>query len=335
LRFTKRLAVVALAVFAVVFMAGCASTPGPGEIGVVRNGKAWYNPLDWFDNHNIRGHVANGSGNTWTGMGSDVHYYPVDTQQRFFKMETCRADDGGGRVPCDGADTTGVRVPTADGVEVEVEGTFYLDTVFNNTPNGLRALDQFDTQFSTRPFGGKHPFEGTEGWSHFLAAIVTPIVNNNLRDIISGVRCAQLLSSCALVQNTNASDQQHELEKAQAQNRQNIANIQQQVQVGLAGDLKETLGRDYFNPRTIQFKLSGVNVPGPIQQAIDEAQASYAAVSKAQATAKQAQAEASANINRQRGYAQCPACAQIDIVKAIPSNVTTFAPGGNFAVASK
>jgi hypothetical protein len=35
------------------------------------------------------------------------------------------------------------------------------------------------------------------------------------------------------------------------------------------------------------------------------------------------------------GTEQCPACAQIDTLKAIPPNVTTFAPGSGFAVTSK
>jgi hypothetical protein len=45
-----------------------------------------------------------------------------------------------------------------------------------------------------------------------------------------------------------------------------------------------------------------------------------------------AKADADANAQRQRGYQDCPACAQIDTLKAIPPNVTTFAPGSGFAV---
>src|SRR6266576_823989 len=94
------------------FMAGCASTPNSGETGVVRNGKAWYWPFDWFDNHKIRSTIPNGAGNTWTGLGSDVHYYPVSTQQRFFRLASCNGN--GGIVPCDGADGTAITVPTSD-----------------------------------------------------------------------------------------------------------------------------------------------------------------------------------------------------------------------------
>ncbi len=41
---------------------------------------------------------------------------------------------------------------------------------------------------------------------------------------------------------------------------------------------------------------------------------------------------AQANEQRQRGYVSCPACAAIDRLKAIPPNVTTYAPGAGFAI---
>jgi glutaredoxin-related protein len=50
---------------------------------------------------------------------------------------------------------------------------------------------------------------------------------------------------------------------------------------------------------------------------------------------RQADAEAKANEARQRGYVKCPACAQIDTLRAIPPNVTTFAPGAGFSITSK
>ena len=38
---------------------------------------------------------------------------------------------------------------------------------------------------------------------------------------------------------------------------------------------------------------------------------------------------------RQEGYNACPACAQIDIIKAFPPGLTTYAPGGASAVPLK
>jgi hypothetical protein len=55
-------------------------------------------------------------------------------------------------------------------------------------------------------------------------------------------------------------------------------------------------------------------------------------VSEAQAKVAQAPADAEANKKRQEGYNACPACAQIDMIKALPPGVTTCAPGNGVAV---
>ena len=45
--------------------------------------------------------------------------------------------------------------------------------------------------------------------------------------------------------------------------------------------------------------------------------------------------DAKANAARQSGYNSCPTCAQIDILKSLPSGLTTYAPGQGFAVTGK
>ena len=55
-------------------------------------------------------------------------------------------------------------------------------------------------------------------------------------------------------------------------------------------------------------------------------------MSEAQAKVAQAPADAEANKKRQEGYNACPACAQIDMIKALPPGVTTCAPGNGVAV---
>lgn len=286
--------------------------PEAGEIGVVRNG----GPLD---NRNIRGVVKSGSGITWAGLFSTMHYYPVSSQQRFIKL----SNDPG-------SDETPVTVPTKDGVEVTIQGTFYLNTAFDNSEAGLKTMRDFDTQFSTRTFGPDdlHPYDGRSGFSAFLGANVFPSVRNNLRQVISGVSCYQLVSSCALVQNRSAQQQQDALDGATK-----IPAIELAVQNGLRTDLKETLGEEYF--RNIKFSLTSVTLPEKVQTAIESAQASFALVSKADAERRAAKIEAQANLERQRGYNSCKACAQQDILKAIPENVTTYAPGGAFAVSGR
>lgn len=305
---------------------GCTTTPESGEIGVVRNGKSVIWPIDWFDNHNIRGIVPNGSGASWAGLGSDVHYYPASNQQRFFKMLTCYGSDS-----C-GADANAVTVPTSDGVEVTIEGTIYLNTAFENPAKGEAPKDTtvgaFDTQFATRTFGSddKHAYDGTKGWSAFLAAIVEPIVVNNLRETVSGISCAELVSSCALVQN-NGTSQKAAVKVQGKDNKGNVAIVQTNVERSLKTDLESTLKRQYFG--NIQFKLSRVVLPSKVQNAIEDAQSAFAEVSQAQARIRSAQADATANDERQKGYDKCHACAQIDAIKAWKgTGVTTVVTGG-------
>jgi hypothetical protein len=305
---------VGLFVLMIVGLAGCTiTTPNAGEIGVVRNGGP-------FDNHNIRQVISNGSGNTWAGWFSDVHYYPVASQQRYFRMESCY--DGDNEVPCDGADSIAVTVPTADGVDVSIEGTTYLNTVFDNTPSGDQALKAFDTQFATRTFGGKHAYEGNDGWSNFLSINVEPVVANNLRETIAGVTCAELVSSCALVQNQGKASPTDLKTK---NNAQNVSQIQNQVQRNLKTDMYRTLGRTYF--RNFRFTLKRVVLPEKVQSAIDTAQAAFADVSQAEAKVKAAQKEGEANAAREQGYKNCPTCAKIDARRALPRDLKAL--GGN------
>lgn len=304
-------------------IAGCTSTPQSGEIGVVRNGKAWYMPTDYFDNHNIRQVVPNGSGQSWVGMGSEVHYYPVSTQQRFFRLQSC------GGSACPGADSTAITVPTADGVEVTISGTFYLNTAFDDSANGARLVRSFDTQFATRTFQGKHPYEGNEGWSKFLAAIVEPVIQNNMRQTVAGVSCAELVSSCALVQNQGNVDFSKTKQLASGKvNQNNVQQIQDAINENLKSDIRTTLGGDYFT--NIKFNLAKVELPSTVQGAIDKAQAAFADVSQAQAQVQRADLEAQANDKRQAGYEKCPTCARIDALKALPKNLQAL--GGNVAL---
>lgn len=304
-------------------LTGCYTKPESGEIGVVRNGGP-------FDNHNIRGIVPNGAGNTWNGWSSSTHYYPVDTQQRIFRMATCLDQKNG---ICKGADAQAVTVPSADGVDVGIEGTFYLNTAFDDSKPGTALLKAFDTQFGTRTFGDDlHAYDGSEGWSAFLTAIVEPVVINNLRETISGVTCADLVSSCALVQNASASKNVSSDQLAGKNNQSNVSRVQDAVEKALASDLTTTLGKPYFE--NIRFNLSRVLLPTTVQTAINQAQSAFAQVSQAEAKVRSAKLESQANSERQAGYSNCPTCARIDAIKALPRGLTAL--GGNgFAVGVK
>ena len=293
-------------VLALVALAGGFSTPEGGEIGIVRNG----GPLD---DRNIRSVIPEGSGNTWTGLFSSTRYYPAASQQRIYKFD--RQGD---------ADTEPVEVPTRDGVRTRLTGTFYLETAFENTPKGTDLLQRFDTQFGTRTFSGLHPYEDG-GWAAFLAAIAQPIIDSNLRAVLAEFDCRQLVSSCALVQRGVEAGR---VSVEGTDNRANVDEIERRLADGLTRQLNATLGQPYF--RDIRFELGPVELPG-VQAAIDSAQSAFAEVSRAQAQEAQARAIARANIEKQRGYERCPACARIDSIRALPRELQAL--GGDSAVA--
>lgn len=318
----ERLVLLVLGLALMTSATGCYSTPEAGEIGVVRNGGP-------FDNKNIRQVVPNGAGNTWIGFSSEAHYYPIDTQQRFFKMQ--RGGD---------ADAPPIQVPTSDGVQVGIEGTFFLNTTFNNN-QGQALVKDFDTQFATRTFNDNgteyHAYDGVAGWNAFLGSQIEPIVANNLRQVISNVRCSDLVSSCALVQNQGKSVK---LDLTKQKNSQKITEIQTEVEKGLTEDLGATLRQPYF--QNIRFILKNVDLPPKVQLAINDAQSAFAQISQAQARVQSAEADAKANEARQKGYSVCPQCARIDSIKAqadlvaaIPDGVHTFAPGQGFTLTGR
>jgi SPFH domain/Band 7 family protein len=294
---------------------------GGGEVAVVRNG-------GFFDNNRIRQVIDPGSGRTWIGLYSKIHRYPA--QQRFYTItsEVGRGDRSGG--------VDVVTVPSSDGVNMGIEGTLYFTLNLDH-----EALKKFDDKFGTRKFsdaGGEALFawEGDEGWAAFLNQIVRPVIDNALRTQINSFRCAELVSSCALVQNATAPAQAgrpaQQKSGLQAQsNNANIAKVQNAINSSLASDLESTLGGRFITD--IHFNLVRVTLPDRVQDAVDRAQAAFAQVSEAQAKVASAQAEAAANKARQDGYNRCPTCAEIEKLKALPQGITVYAPGNPGGVA--
>lgn len=301
---------IALFIVAVVVLKSFTRTPG-GVVAVVRNG----GPLD---NNRIRQVIQPASSRVYSGLFSTVHEYPA--QQRFY---TITSDSTRG-------DRTGVDVeldPTKDGVQVGIEGTVYF--TLNTDP---AVLSDFDNKYGTRTYRGqdnkvRHAYDGDDGWDSFLDQIVRPVISNDLRQQIGDSRCQELVSSCALVQNTSATTATTAIS-----GNTNLAAIQDAINKSLQTDLNVTLGGKYFGD--IRFNLAKVNLPTKVQDAIDQAQAAFAQITEAQARVASAKADASANEQRQQGYQLCPACAIIDELKAIPPNVTTYAPGAGLAIAA-
>lgn len=275
-----------------------------GHVKVVRNGAPW-------GDKKISQVIQPGSGAKYVGIWTTVHEYPA-TQSSY----TITDDPKEGDQP--GFDV--ISVPSLDGVQMGVQGTFYF--TLNTDPN---VIKEFDNKFGTRSFtyGGEsgNAYGGAKGFGIFENQIVRPIINNAVRQAIATKRCADLLASCALVQNTG---QQVDLTKVPNGN-VNINDVQQAIDSALQNDINNTLGGNFFTG--IKFTLNKVDVPQNVQDAINQAQTAFANVSKSQAAIAAAQADAKANETRQQGYNACPTCAQIDELHALPPGVTVFAPG--------
>ena len=195
-------------------------------------------------------------------------------------------------------------------------------------------MTAFDNKFGTRQYPGfdgqqHYAWQGDTGWSAFLDQIVRPVIDNDLRAQVGQFRCAELVSSCALVQNQGSSTPTVNGQS----NNGNIAAVQDAINKSLTSDLESTLGGPYL--QGITFRLVRITLPPNVQAAVDSAQAAFAKVTEAQAQVAQAKALAVANEERQAGYNKCPACAIIDELHALPPGVTTFAPGQGFSITGK
>lgn len=271
-----------------------------GVVAVVRDG----GPLD--DNQ-VRQVIDPGSGLEWTGMWSSIHRYPA--QQRFY---TITADPK--RASRLGVDV--VTVPSSDGVNLGIEGTLYFTLNLDH-----EALKRFDDKYGTRTFRSQndeslYAWDGDDGWSAFFGQAVRPVIDNALRTEIGAMRCNELMPSCSLLQSASLKP---------LDSNTNIAKVQNAVNTALARDLPQTLGGDFLTG--MHFTLAKVSLPAEVQQAVDRSLAASAAVSEAQAKVAQARAEADANRARQDGYDKCPACAEIDKLRALPQGITVYAPG--------
>ena len=222
-------------------------------------------------------------------------------------------------------------LPTSDGVEVGVEGTVYFS--LNTDP---QTLTRFDDKYGTRRYPTSrdgsflYAWEDEEGWSRLPRAQVVRslVISNDLRE---GDRERALCRAAGVVRPGAERRRRQQVSQQAGKGNVNIAKIQNAINASLADDLTTTLGGAFASstsastsPRSLCRNRSRTpsTRPRPLSPAVTEAQAKV----------QQAKAEAQANLARQQGYVACPACAQIDTLKAIPPNVTTFAPGAGFAV---
>lgn len=291
-----------------------------GHVAVLRNGGV-------LSDSNVRGFLDPASSLSYTGIWSTEHIYPA--QQRTYTISSDPAQ--GDKV---GVDV--VQTPSSDGVEIGLQGTFYYALNLDHA-----VLGAFDNRYGTRSYteNGQsfHAYDGDQGWAAFIDVAVRPVLNNDLREQIAKVSCAELDAACALVQNST----QVAAAKlgAAGSNNGNIAAVQNAINASLQADLDAQLGSVAVGGKAqsfltgLRFNISQVSLPGNVQDAVNQAQAAFAQVSQQQALVQQAQLQAQANAARQAGYNACSACQIIDELKALPGNLTTYAPGAGTGIA--
>mgnify|MGYP002073350498 CR=1 FL=1 len=301
------------------------SKSGPTEVIVERNGGP-------FDSKDIRGVKGPASPISIHGLMTQNRHYIAGNEQRYYSISSD---------PSQGSQTgTSIQVPTKDGVNVGVDGQILFRTAFT-TPDGEFAeeqqelLKQFDTNYGNRNFKGadgdsKKVWEGNDGWNAFLNTMIKPVVENAFREQIGAVNCADLVSSCALVQSSN--NQQQFVVTDATSNEKNFNKIQQNVQQQIEEGIAEALGDTYLSDFKVQ--LTKVTLPENVQSAIDVAQASFADIAKARAQNVQSRYQAQANERLAAAYEQSPALAQIKIAEELADNsnatIIVGSPGMGF-----
>jgi regulator of protease activity HflC (stomatin/prohibitin superfamily) len=283
-----------------------------GHVGVVRNGGP-------FDNRAIRQVVKPGSALTWIGWFSQSpHEYPAAHVTRLY---TVTSDPKRGAR--DGADV--ITLPTKDGVQVGIEAAVYYRFVGEKN---VETLKRFDSSVGTRRFrttSGQelYPWQGDDGWNAMIDAIFRPVLENELRKQIGSFRCAELVTSCALVRGPAATG----VRSPSA----NLPRIQERIDTSLERDLTSTLSQPYF--WDFRVRLASVTLPGNVQTAVDHAQAQFTAVNSARAEARQARYVNARNRLLSQTYNKSPALANIETIKALPPRATvilsTGGGGGN------
>lgn len=312
-----------------VFIGSCSSLnrTEPGEVNLIRNG-------GWFDDRSIREVRSPNSGYAVSGLFSEVRRYIAGDQQRYYTVASDPSLDSKGG-------TSFIEVPTRDGVEVAIDAQVLFRTAFTTkdghlTDESEALLREFDERFGNRTFtpregDAKKVWEGGAGWNAFLDAIFRPVVENAFREEIGSVNCAELVSSCALVQSSGKVDL---AALAEADNRASFNRIQGAVQDQIEQGVGRALGGEFLVGYRVQ--LTKVSLPPDVQHAINRAQASFAQIAEARAQNVQSKFEAARNRRLAEAYASSPGLALIKAAEELSGNskatVILGTPGAGFNI---
>jgi len=295
-----RVIMAAVAFVAVVTLigVGCgaiksADRTGPTEVAVVYNG----GPFDSKDQR-----MVVGPSSSWQipGLYSTWRKYIHESEQRYYTIRPGAAD-------ADNSEAE-VEVPTKDGVQVQIEGTTNFHTGFTGEEDDPN-LEEFDQRFGNRKFGDKYVWE-EGGWDLFLNAQVRPVLVSTFREEIGGLDCAELVSSCALIQQNTTGNGSVDGEVEDASG--NFEQVATAVEDKLATRMEDALGGPYL--QDFQVNIERVRLPEDVQTKINTAQAAFADVSTQRARAESAKFEAQ-RIRETAEALDTPGAAAVELAK--------------------
>jgi hypothetical protein len=305
----RKIALIAIALFAVLGMTGCYTSPENGKISVLRGD----GPIEGHSG--IKGVICPGEKKfVWN---DETHDYPDSASQRTFKFN---ADEDADTAPIQG-------LRTKDGYKVTLNGTVYFTTACDCTDRGKRLVEEFDKANAARPDGQK-PWEDFSGW---LENQWKPILDSTGRNVMLSFKVEQVLSSAVLLNPSSQSQDALDEKIDQVDNKGNIQQIEAALAEGLVARLNEKLGDDYFTDITVVMQQPFLP---DIDDAIATAQKAFAQIAEVRAERQRQQEQVQVekekrrvSRERARGYATCPSCARQDELEALPNGLQTLVFG--------
>ncbi len=289
-------------------MIGSFKAVAPGDVCVVQEGGP-------FDGRDIAAVRQPSGGVKFIGLFNSQHCFPATQRNYVISRAAVRRENYGTSAYFEAA--------TSDAVQVRIEGQALFE--FNADP---AAVKLFYAKFGVREFGGRRPYDGSEGWTSFLAVQFKPVLDNALREAIGEYRCVDLNNTCAYVQDAGVAATGSV--GAIRDITQNLSKVQNRIGATLERDLESTLGGPFF--KNVRFRVVQVKFDPKVQASITAATAARANVVTARLEARArvesakgdrrvAAQQAQAIRSKRRAYRENPAQARIDAIRALPQGL--------------
>lgn len=284
-------AISVLLLFFILFCLSISSGTKQNQVGVIVSG----GPLD---QKRPIGFIDPGKRYRVVGIFNKTHRYPANQVNRWVSFNSANTDD-----------THPYYINTKDGFRVGLKGRIYFRFIGQKNK---KLTERFDQEYGARKFDGKNPYDGDEGFAHFLDAMVIPVVQNSLRQEINKVNCAELDRSCALIA------EQVDVSSTQ------ISEIEQRLNDQLSSEIKSRLGAEYlvdFRVNIIEIELSS-----DVQSQVNRVSIARSRIKQKRLDVEAAKQDALAIKIRGRALASSPQLVCVEAAKELKD------AGSNFTV---